>query len=247
MYDELSGKIIGWIRDSVTDAGCDGVVIGMSGGIDSSVVSVLCKYAFPDTVLGVIMPCYSNDIDREHADAVAKQFSIPVKVVDLNNIYDAFIKNVACDCNDTGIKKMAEANIKPRLRMTVLYYYANVFNYMVVGATNKSELEIGYFTKYGDGGVDLMPVAMLVKDQIRQLAAYLRIPQEIIEKPPSAGLWDGQIDEEEMGLTYKELDGYILTGECGDDAKRRIDTLSDRSHHKKSLPIIPSFSLDHGD
>lgn len=245
--DELPRKIITWIRESVTTAGCTGVVIGMSGGIDSSVVSVLCKYAFPDTILGVILPCYSNDTDQEHAKNVAEQFSIPVKVVDLNEIYSAFIKNVSCDCKETETKKIADANIKPRLRMAVLYYYANLFNCVVVGATNKSELEIGYFTKYGDGGVDLMPIGMLVKDQVRQLAAYLGIPQEIIDKTPSAGLWDGQTDEEEMGLTYKELDRYILTGECDNSIKSKIDMLAGRGYHKKSLPIIPSFLVEPGD
>jgi NAD+ synthase len=242
--DELPRQIIAWIRESVIIAGCNGVVLGMSGGIDSSVVSVLCKYAFPDTVLGVILPCYSDDTDREHAQKVAGQFSIPVKVVDLNEVYSTFIKNVSCDCSDTDTKKIAEANIKPRLRMMVLYYYANLFNYMVVGATNKSELEIGYFTKYGDGGVDLMPIGILVKGQVRQLAVYLGIPAEIIDKAPSAGLWDGQTDEEEMGLSYAELDRYILTGECDGNAMEKIGMLAGRSCHKKSLPIVPSFPVE---
>jgi NAD+ synthase len=244
LIDELPQQLIIWMRDSVLNTGCKGVVLGMSGGIDSSVVAVLCKYAFPDNILGVIMPCYSNDTDREHAQNVADKFTIPVKTVNLDEVYNTFKRAMSSGNTDAERAGLAESNIKPRLRMATLYYYANLFNYAVVGATNKSELEIGYFTKYGDGGVDLMPIAMLVKAQVRQLAIYLGIPPEIINKMPSAGLWDGQSDENEMGLTYEELDYYVLTGEGSDTVKARIDMLSSRNRHKKSLPIIPPYTID---
>jgi NAD+ synthase len=244
LIDELPQQLIVWIRDSVLNTGCKGVVLGMSGGIDSSVVAVLCKYAFPDNILGIIMPCYSNDTDRENAQNVADKFTIPVKTVNLDEVYNMFKRAMSSGNTDMDRMRLAESNIKPRLRMATLYYYANLLNYAVVGATNKSELEIGYFTKYGDGGVDLMPIAMLIKAQVQQLAVYLGIPPEIINKAPSAGLWNGQTDEKEMGLTYEELDHYILTGEGSDTVKGRIDMLSGRNRHKKSLPIIPPFTIE---
>ena len=244
LIDELPRQLIAWIQDNVLNAGCKGVVFGMSGGIDSSVVAVLCKYAFPDNTLGIIMPCYSNDTDREHAQNVADKFTIPVKIVDLDEVYNTFKKAVCSDHEDLDRMKLAESNIKPRLRMAALYYHANLLNFAVVGATNRSELETGYFTKYGDGGVDIMPIAMLVKTQVRQLAVYLGIPPEIINKAPSAGLWEGQTDEKEMGLTYDELDRYILAGEGSAAVKARIEMLSGKNRHKKSLPIVPDFTIE---
>lgn len=243
LIDEFPRQLIDWIQNSVLNMGCKGVVLGMSGGIDSSVVAVLCKYAFPDNILGIIMPCHSNDIDREHAQNLADKFTIPVKTVGLDEVYNTFKKAVFFNGKDLDRIKSAESNIKPRLRMVTLYYYANLFNYTVVGATNRSELEVGYFTKYGDGGVDIMPIAMLVKMQVQQLAVYLGIPPEILNKAPSAGLWDGQTDEEEMGLLYEELDRYILTGEGSTAVKARIDILSGKNRHKKSLPIVPDFTI----
>jgi NAD+ synthase len=244
LIGELPRQLITWIRNTVNNTGCTGVVLGMSGGIDSSVVAVLCKYAFPDNMLGIIMPCYSNDTDREHAQNVADKFTIPVKTVDLDEVYTSFKKAVLSDSANMDTMRLAESNVKPRLRMATLYYHANLLNHIVAGATNKSELETGYFTKYGDGGVDIMPIAMLVKTQVQQLAVYLGIPPEIINKAPSAGLWEGQADEREMGLTYEELDRYVLTGEGSAAVKARIDMLFGKNRHKKSLPIIPDFTVE---
>jgi len=125
--------------------------------------------------------------------------------------------------------------------MLTLYYIANQLNYMVVGASNKSELSIGYFTKYGDGGVDIIPLGNLVKKQVRELAGYLCIPQPIIDKPPSAGLWDGQTDEGEMGFSYDELDRYIMTGEAPGKLRSKIESMIAASEHKRSLPPIAHF------
>jgi NAD+ synthase len=123
--------------------------------------------------------------------------------------------------------------------MVTLYYFANRLNYLVVGSSNKSELSVGYFTKYGDGGVDLIPLGNLVKSQVRDLATYLGIPREIIGKPPSAGLWPGQTDEGQLGLTYKELDRYLLTDEAERNIKEKVDSMMSRSEHKRCLPPIP--------
>ena len=125
--------------------------------------------------------------------------------------------------------------------MAIIYFYANRLNYLVVGSSNRCELSIGYFTKYGDGGVDIMPLGNLVKSQVRDLARHLGIPQEIIDKPPSAGLWAGQTDEQEMGLTYEQLDAYFTTGKAPDAVRRRIEERIARNAHKRTVPPIPPF------
>ncbi len=215
------------------------MVIGMSGGVDSSVVAVLCKRAFSETTLGVIMPCHSSKIDREHAEFLAAKFYIPFKVVVLDKVFDTLLMVLPGNGYDAATRKLAANNIKPRLRMVTLYYFANRLNYLVVGASNKSELSVGYFTKYGDGGSDLMPLGNLVKSQVRDLARYLDIPKEIIDKAPSAGLWEGQTDEGEMGLTYSVLDRYLITGEAEKKIKEKIDSMVGKSPHKRCLPPIP--------
>jgi NAD+ synthase len=237
--EESAQKLTSWIRDTVLAAGGKGVVLGMSGGVDSSVAAVLSKRAFPESVLGVIMPCHSSEIDREHAELIAARFNIPVKVVVLDEVFDGLVRALPDNGYDATTRRLAEINIKPRLRMVTLYYFANCFNYLVVGASNRSELSVGYFTKYGDGGSDLMLLGNLVKSQVRDLARYLDIPGEIIDKPPSAGLWEGQTDEMEMGLTYGELDHYLTTGEAEKEIKDKIAFMMSKNRHKCCPPPIP--------
>jgi NAD+ synthase len=238
---ELAQKLTSWIRETVSAAGGKGVVVGMSGGLDSSVAAVLCQRAYPEATLGVIMPCHSDNIDREHAALVAARFHIPVEVVVLDEVFDTLVKVLPDEDYDAATRKLAQANIKPRLRMVTLYYFANRLNYLVVGAGNRSELSVGYFTKYGDGGVDILPLGNLVKSEVRDLATYLGIPREIIDKPPSAGLWSGQTDEVEMGLTYGELDRCLMAGEAKQEIKEKIDHMMVRSGHKRCLPPVPPF------
>jgi len=232
----LVQKLVDWLKERVYEAGAKGAVFGMSGGIDSAVVAVLCKKAFGKNVLGLHLPCYSSQKDEIDAERVAKLYDIPYKKIVLDTVYDAFMKILEPTEN-----KNAKINIKPRLRMITLYYYAASYNYLVVGTGNKSELTVGYFTKYGDGGVDLLPLGNLVKTKVRELAKYLEIPQDIIEKPPTAGLWEGQTDEGEMGISYKELDNYILTGIASPEVKEKIDLMNKKSEHKRMLPFIPDF------
>ena len=239
--EELADRLVSWIRDTVLAAGCKGVVVGMSGGLDSSVAAVLCYRAFPQSMLGVIMPCYSSREDEEHAQAVASKFSIPTRTVSLDTVFDTMLKALPREMAEPSIKRLAKANLKARLRMLTLYYFANQLSYMVVGASNKSELSVGYFTKYGDGGVDILPLGGLVKGQVRELAVFLGIPQEIIDKPPSAGLWQGQTDEGELGLSYQELDRYLVTGEASNEVKRKIEAMMAASDHKRLPPSVASF------
>lgn len=240
--EELADKIVAWIREQVAGAKCKGVVFGLSGGLDSSVVGVLCQRAFPEKSLGVIMPCYSSKTDIKHAQVVAQRFQIATEAVPLEGVFDSLLKVFPSGEYDPATKRVAEANLKVRLRMITLYYLANRLRYLVVGTGNRSELSVGYFTKYGDGGVDILPLGNLVKGQVRELALYLGIPKEIVEKPPSAGLWEGQTDEGEMGITYEELDRYLTTGEAKREIKKRVDAMREGSAHKRATPAIPPFN-----
>jgi NAD+ synthase len=237
--EKLTDRISGWIKKKVKEAGSKGVVLGLSGGIDSAVVAVLCKRAFPDNTLCINLPCYSNPEDQEHAKLVADKFALQYKVIVLDSLYDGLLKLLSADTVNPALNRLSKSNLKVRLRMVTLYYHANRLNYLVVGSSNRSELAVGYFTKWGDGGVDMMPIGNLVKQEVIELAKYLGIPKPIIDKPPSAGLWPGQTDESEMGFTYDALDRYLLTGKAGAKVKKTIELLHTRSEHKRKLPPKP--------
>lgn len=236
----MAARLSAWIKEKVEEAGRKGVVFGLSGGIDSAVVAGLAKRAFPQNSLGVIMPCHSLPQDAKHARLVAERFDLPVREIILDEAYDALLSTLKA-AESSSPKELALANIKPRLRMITLYYLATQHDYLVLGTGNKSELTVGYFTKYGDAGVDLLPLGNLVKEQVRALARYLGVPEVVIAKAPSAGLWEGQTDEAEMGLTYAELDRYILTGEGRPEVIGRIQAMQQKSEHKRRLPPVPDF------
>jgi NAD+ synthase len=233
----LADDIAGWIADHVRAAGLDGAVLGLSGGIDSAVVSGLCARALgKDNVLGMVMPIHSNPLDTQLGEDTARAWGIEHRVMDLASIYDAFIALLPPG------SQMADANLKPRLRMITLYHHANTLNRMVVGTGNRSELMVGYFTKYGDAGVDLLPIAGLYKHQVRDLAREIGVPQAIIDRPPSAGLWEGQTDEQEMGFSYAELDGILASIARGEtpsgnqEVIDRVQRMYRGSEHKRQLP-----------
>jgi NAD+ synthase len=242
-------RISSWLRDRAAAAHARGFILGMSGGIDSAVVARLCQQAMPGRVLGVIMPCHSQPQDELDAVLAAEASGLPTVRVDLSSAYDAItldIKAAIATAEQRGIaqddvrEKLAFANVKPRLRMTTLYTIGTSIGYIVTGTGNKSEITIGYYTKYGDGGVDLLPIGGLVKSEVRELARELGVPSRIIEKAPTAGLWAGQTDESEMGFTYDELQRYI---ESGPDAvaaatAARISQLASASQHKRELPPV---------
>ena len=238
--EQLADNLVLWIRDKVLAAGLSGVVVGISGGLDSSVVASLCHRAFGQSTLGLIMPCHSSQIDEQHALAVANKFSIPTRTIVLDAIYDSLLKILLVDKAST-ISQAAKGNLKARLRMLTLYSYANQLQYLVVGSGNRSELAVGYFTKHGDGSVDILPLGNLVKLQVKELAKFLDIPKEIIDKPPSAGLWPDQTDEDELGLSYDELDRYLTTGKVPEEIKQKIELMITRSSHKRYPPPVPDF------
>ncbi|MFH1578345.1 MAG: NAD+ synthase [Candidatus Omnitrophota bacterium] len=235
----MQKKIIAWIKEQVKTAKAKGVVVGLSGGIDSAVTAALCCRALgKNKLVGLILPCLSQNQDLVDARLVAKRLGIKVKTIDLNPIYKICLMLLPKG------KKIACANLKARLRMLILYYFANNMNYLVCGTGNKTELLIGYFTKFGDGATDILPLGGLLKSQVRELAGDLNIPQRIINKAPTAGLWPGQTDEAEIGITYKELDQILLGIESGRPRKlpfkkiAKIRRKISEAKHKRQPPAI---------
>ena len=239
--ETLVQKLCVWMEDKVIEAKAKGIVFGLSGGLDSAVVAALSIRIFPQNTLAIIIPCHSLEADINDALDFIDKFNIPCKIINLSKVYDSLI-HLLNDKEKEESFKLAEANIKPRLRMTTLYYFANELNYLVVGTGNKSELMIGYFTKYGDGGVDILPLGNLVKSQVRELAKHLGIPKKIINKPPSAGLWEGQTDEKEIGISYEQLDKYLRTGRSSNKIiEKKIQDKITKSAHKRTTPEKPPF------
>ncbi len=226
-----------WIKNLLRTTGVKGIVYGNSGGKDCTLVGILSKMA-TDNVTGIIMPCESSrnlGIDREHAILAGEKYDIPQIEIDLTSVKQAF-RNVLRD--EIGECDMAYANINPRLRMTTLYAYAYKNNLLVAGTGNRSEAMMGYFTKWGDGAYDFNPISDLTVREIYEMLRYLDAPKEIIEKAPSAGLYEGQTDEQEMGIKYADIDDYLLEGK-GDEKtveiiKRRINNTA----HKRSPSYV---------
>ena len=247
--------IVEWLRGKLLASGSKGFVVGLSGGIDSAVVVRLCQMAAAGAVVGVVMPCHSDPRDEADAMLVATHFQVPAIRIDLAPAFDTLTGALqgaiaqlpreivpAAPGEATDIKaRVPLANVKPRLRMASLYYVANTLNYLVAGTGNRSELAIGYFTKYGDGGVDLLPIGHLLKSGVRAAARELGVPASVIEKAPSAGLWLGQTDEQEMGFTYADLERYLTSGSgaVSPDLGMRIERLVRASDHKRSLAPVP--------
>jgi NAD+ synthase len=252
--DPISRDIVDWLRQRMTMAGARGFVVGLSGGLDSAVVVKLCHLAAPDQVAAAILPCGSDPKDEADAQLVADHFGIPRLHVDLERPYNALVATTRAAIDalpremvpttpSESAARVPLANVRPRLRMTTLYFVANSLNYLVAGTGNKSEITIGYFTKHGDGGVDVLPIGHLLKGQVKQLAKSLGVPQAIIDKAPSAGLWPGQTDEEEMGVSYPDLERYLTNGPEGVSPALalRLERLIRRTEHKRALAPTPEF------
>ena len=239
-------KIAVWIKEKVERAHRKGVVLGMSGGVDCCVVAQLCQFADVDVHL-VLMP-YGDDMKNsrsyDHSKLLIEKFNFAYHVFDIKPAVDAltildnspYCRKDAMPCVST----LAHANIRPRVRMTYLYQFAQLNERFVIGTSNFSERLVGYFTKWGDGACDLNPLAKLVKHEVYTLARYLDVPSEIINKKPSAGLWDGQTDENELGMKYAQIDAYIINGTSGNqDIDRKIEEKRAMAAHKHAQ--IPVF------
>lgn len=256
---ELAEQIVSWLREQLEITGASRFVLGLSGGIDSAVVAGLCTRAVgPDRVLGVMMPSASNPDDLASAQMVADAFGFKTTTVDLTDVAETIFaampdtstlySEILGENEDEDIgnrASLARANVRPRLRMITLYYLANLSQGVVVGTGNKTELMIGYFTKYGDGGVDLFALTDLYKFEVRAVAKAIGVPEHVITRPPSAGLWEGQTDENEIGLTYEALDTTIQAIENGDtsdvdpDNLAKVQRMIAASGHKRTS--VPAF------
>ncbi|TGC07395.1 NAD+ synthase [Methanolobus halotolerans] len=247
--------VVNFIRDRAEEAGVKGAVVGISGGIDSALTAYLTVEALgKENVLGIHMPELKLTPAEDVLDAteVAERLGIEFKTIDISGPLTSFIEAIP----DSRLSfNHANGNLKARIRMSILYYYANIIERMVMGTGNKTEILLGYFTKYGDGGVDLEPIGDLYKSEVREMAYLVGVPVEIINKPPSAGLWEGQTDEEELGISYELVDRFLmllLEGESPQMAQNTLgltagqrDSVVARIHanlHKQKAP--PAADLD---
>lgn len=228
---EYEGRVA-FIRSLVESSHAAGIVFGNSGGKDSALVGILCKAACDNTV-GIIMPCASKrnfGLDADDGRALAEQYGIETRSIDLTGVRQAEMDALS---GITTLNDAAITNIAPRLRMTTLYAVAASENRLVAGTGNRSEAYMGYFTKWGDGAHDFNPISDLTATEIFEFLEYLQAPRCIIDKAPSAGLFDGQTDEQEMGVTYKAIDEFLLKGTANEADMAVIRRYHERSEHKR--------------
>jgi NAD+ synthase len=236
----IAAQITKFIRNEVRDRKSSRVIIGISGGIDSAVTAALAVRAIGhERVFGLILPDSSvtPKIDIRHAIDLAKWLGIDYKSIELKQVKKQLLRNLPKD-------KLAGGNLLVRLRMIILYYYAAIMNGLVLGTGDKSEIALGYFTKYGDGAADLFPIADVYKTQVRSLARYLSIPSDIINKKSSARLWKGHTAEGELGLSYDEVDLILenlknISRIREPNLKKKIakvKQLIDKNKHKQEIP-----------
>lgn len=234
-YEQELKQRITFIRQTVESAGAEGIVYGNSGGKDSTLVGILCRKAC-DNVLGVMMPCQSKrnfHEDMFDGAQVARQFDIPTMTVDLSKVKTSLCAQAGAQVK---LSPMALVNIAPRLRMITLYAIAQSKNYLVAGTGNRSEAYVGYFTKWGDGAHDFNPISDLTVTEIYEFLRFLDAPESILTKAPSAGLFDGQTDEQELGISYAQIDTYLINGEGEPQVIAKIEELHRKSGHKRQLP-----------
>lgn len=236
-------KTVEWIRNTVTNANLKGVVVGLSGGIDSALAAALMKKAFPETSLGIIIPIKSSEADKKDALSVAKKLNMKYFLIDMSKEHENILNTITSEVGyETKNLRISDANLRARLRMSCIYTFANLFDYMVVGTDNAAELYTGYFTKYGDGACDILPLASLRKAEVYEWARILEIPESVLKREPSAGLWEGQTDESEMGTSYNMIDAHLLGEKIPEKDRLIIEKMFRRTEHKRNLPLrCPSF------
>jgi NAD+ synthase len=252
--------VVGFVERTVDGAGADGAVIGLSGGIDSTLTATLAVEALgAEAVHGLVMPSEVNTADNmSDAERVARDLGIEYDVIDIGPIYDAFVSAFPGDGAEERVDeeplRTAAGNVRVRIRAVLNYFVANAEDRVVLGTGNRSEALTGYFTKYGDQAVDCNPIGTLYKQQVRQLAAHVGIDDDLVTKTPSAEMWTGQTDEAEMGLGYDTLDAILALHVDGPLSKSatiraldvtaeqidRVVDLYETSAHKRSMPPAPA-------
>lgn len=222
----------------------EGYVLGISGGIDSAVCAHLIKRTGAPVRLFMLPTAVNDPNDLRDGAQLAEQLSLPIETISIQPMFDT-----VCETLKTQLNPYAEregvlwGNLMARLRMVSLYTIAQSYKAVVIGTDNAAEYYTGYFTKYGDGAADVLPLARLSKGEVYELARYLGVVETIINKAPSAGLWQGQTDEDEMGVSYAEIDAFLKGKTVSKEAQERIDFWHQRSHHKRCLPPMPEHSL----
>ncbi len=233
---DYADYLIKWIKEKVQEAHADGVVLGLSGGIDSSLAAILAKKACGEKHHVLIMPISKNTSDFKYANELVKKHKINYSIVNMKKNYTNFLKSLNASKTATDLAKI---NILPRLRMTALYFYAKENNYLVLGTSNFCEWYTGYFTKYGDGAADLYPLVNLLKSEIKHLSQYFNISDQIINRDATAGLLPNQTDESELGFSYSELEKFLLDQTVVSSIAKKINLLHKISAHKRISLIFP--------
>lgn len=236
-YESEAKNRIGFIRDIVKSSGAGGVVFANSGGKDCALAGILCKKACADTV-GLILPCGTKanfGSDKDDAEEISALFDIEARYIDITGVKNEFIKAIG---GNAHLNKTALGNIAPRLRMNALYAVSAGENRLVAGTGNRSEIYMGYFTKWGDGAYDFNPIADLTVSEVYGFLRYFGVPEHIINKPPSAGLFDGQTDESEMGVAYSSVDAFLINGETDERDMEIIEKYHRTSGHKRRMPAV---------
>ena len=252
--EKTKDDIVKFIQSKVSEAKTDGIVVGLSGGIDSTLIAYLaCEAVGKENVFGIIMPSTTTPTeDKIHGISIAQGLGIDYKEIAIDSILNEFLFMTQLEEDNLTI-----GNLKARIRMSIIYFYANQKKYLVSGTGNKSEILIGYFTKHGDGACDIEPIGDLYKTDVFKLSRYMGVPEDIIEKPPRAGLWNNQTDEAEIGMSYDLID-QILYQYCEkskkdkeisemleipvDDVDMIIDKIN-RNKHKSKVPESPQKTI----
>ena len=251
-YAKIQQDIEVFLKNSVSQNKADGVIFGLSGGIDSTVVAYLAAKIFGKRALALVMPDSTVSPSNETSDAlkVVGELELDYKLIDIDVIHKVYSNHLEPD-------ERALGNLRARIRANIIYYYANLKNFLVLGTSDKSEYSIGYFTKFGDGSADLLPISKLYKTQLREFAKILGVPNNIITKKSSPNLWKEHIAEEELGITYEEIDSIlyclekrltideiIKKTEIKKESVEKIYHMHEKSWHKRLPPKMVVENMD---
>lgn len=240
--EKYLSEIEQFLQDYLNESQCESYVLGLSGGVDSSLVAAIARKAVgKDKLFCYALDVESNKNDIDDAKEVAKQLDLNLEIINLTDTYHSYLKNLS----KKELTRLTKSNLKVRMRMVALFAFAQEHHALVLGTDNADERYVGYFTKYGDGAVDLLPIVHLTKSEVRQASKFYGLDDKLVNRIPSAGLFEGQTDESEMGISYIDLDNYLLGKVVNSDVKKRIEHLHKISEHKRvPIPEMKPFKRD---